>query len=155
MAPPSLHRVPSGAVPCFISIIKRSAFPPFLSSGFVALPFRYRLSTRFFAPFPLGMLPKEGIRKRSSALPIRIPFTGDDWASQILKEPPCLHALLFDTGGTVAPLLIHARIVPSPGNTPWHSATHLSWLNHIAYRPRMYASQSGLSQDHAKLSSGC
>lgn len=155
MAPPSLHRVPSGRFPCFISNTERSDSLPPLSSGFVAFTFRYRLSTRFFAPFPGGMLPREGIRKRSPALPLRIPFSGDDRASQVPGGPPCLHALLFDPGGTLTLLLIHARMLPSAGKTASASATHLSRLNHTAYRPPVYASQPGLPQNHATLGSGC
>ena len=155
MAPPSLHRVPSGRFPCFISTTERSDSPPSLSSGFVAFTFRYRLSTRFFAPFPGGMLPREGIRKRSPALPLRIPFSGDDRTSQVPGGPLCLHALLFDPGGTLTLLLIHARMLPSAGNTASASATHLSRLKHTAYRPPVYASQPGLPQDHATLGSGC
>src|SRR5512135_1524396 len=118
-------------------------------------PSGYRLSTRFFAPFPGGMLPREGIRKRSPALPLRIPFSGDDRASQVPGEPQCLHALLFDPGGTLTLLLIHARMLPSAGNTASASATNLSRLNHTACRPPVYASQPGLPQNHATLGSGC
>ena len=101
------------------------------------------------------MLPREGIRKRSPALPLRIPFNGDDRASQVPGEPLCLHALLFDPGGTLTLLLSYARMLPSAGNTASASATHLSRLNHTAYRPPVYASQPGLPQDHATLGSGC
>jgi hypothetical protein len=101
------------------------------------------------------MLPREGIRKRSPALPLRIPFSGDDRASQVPGEPQCLHALLFDPGGTLALLLSHARMLPSAGSTASASATHLSRLNHTAYRPPVYASQPGLPQKHATLGSGC
>ena len=138
-----------------LSTIERSDSLLPLSSGFVAFTFRYRLSTRFFAPFPGGMLPREDIRKRSPALPLRIPFSGDDRASQVPGEPQCLHALLFDPGGTLTLLLIHARMLPSAGNTASASATNLSRLNHTAYRPPVYASQPGLPQDHATLGSGC
>jgi len=101
------------------------------------------------------MLPREGLRKRSPALPLRIPFSGDDRASQVPGGPQCLHALLFDPGGTLTLLLIHARMSPSAGNTASASATNLSRLNHTAYRPPVYASQPGLPQDHATLGFGC
>jgi hypothetical protein len=155
MAPPSLHRAPSGRFPCFISTMERSDSLPPLSSGFVAFALRYRLSTRLFAPFPGGMLPGEGIRKRLPALPLRIPFSGGDRASQVPGGPQCLHALLFDPGGTLPLLLYHARMLPSAGNTTSASATILSRLNHTAYRPPVYASQPGLPQNHATLGSGC
>ena len=57
-------------------------------------------------PSPEGCFPREGIRKRSPALPLRIPFDGDDRASQVPGGPQCLHALLFDPDGTLALLLI-------------------------------------------------
>ena len=155
MAPPSLHRVPSGRFPCFIGNIERSdSLPPF-SSGFVPFTLRYRLSTHFFAPVPGGVHPKGGIRKRSPALPLRLSFGGDDRASQVPGGPQCLHALLFDPGGTLTPLLAHARMLPSAGSTASTPATILSRLNHTAYRPPVYASQPGLPQNHATLGSGC
>jgi hypothetical protein len=102
------------------------------------------------------MLPREGIRKRLPALPLRRSlFSGDDRASQVPGGPQCLHALLFDPGGTLALLLIHARMLPSAGNTASASATILSRLNHTAYRPPVYASQPRLPQNHATLGSGC
>jgi hypothetical protein len=52
-------------------------------------------------------------------------------------------------------LLSHARMLPSAGNTASASTTHLSRLNHTAYRPPVYASQPGFPQDHATLGSGC
>jgi hypothetical protein len=155
MAPPSLHRVPSGRFPCFLSTMERSDSLPPLSSGFVAFTLRYRLSTPFFAPFPGGMQPGEDIRKRSPALPLRKPFSGDDRTSQVPGGPQCLHALLFDPGGTLTLLLNHARMLPSAGSTASASAKIISRLNHTAYRPPVYASQHGLPQYHATLGSGC
>ena len=48
--------------------------------------------------------------------------------------------------GTLTRLLIHARMLPSAGNTASASATHLSRLNYTAYRSPLYASQPGLPQ---------
>jgi hypothetical protein len=109
----------------------------------------------YLLPSPEGCFPGEGIRERLPALPLRIPFSGGDRASQVPGGPQCLHALLFDPGGTLPLLLYHARMLPSAGNTTSASATILSRLNHTAYRPPVYASQPGLPQYHATLGSGC
>jgi len=106
-------------------------------------------------PSPGECIPKGGIRKRSPALPLRLSFGGDDRASQVPGGPQCLHALLFDPGGTLTPLLTHARMLPSAGSTASTPATILSRLNHTACRPPVYASQPGLPQNHATLGSGC
>jgi len=57
MAPPSLHRVPSGRFPCFLNTMERSDSLPPLSSGFVAFTLRYRLSTPSLLPSPEGCSP--------------------------------------------------------------------------------------------------
>jgi hypothetical protein len=106
-------------------------------------------------PSPEGCFPGRASGRDHRLSPLRIPFSGDDRASQVPGGPPCLHAMLFDPGGTLAPLLSHPRMLPSAGKTASASATHLSRLNHTAYRPPVYASQPGLPQDHATLGSGC
>ena len=148
-APPSLHRVPSGRFPCFISTIERSDSrhpSPQASLPSRQLPLQHPL----FRSLPGGML--LGTWRRSPA-PLRIPFSGDDRASQVPDEPVCLMPA-FDPGGTMAPLLIHAKMLPSAG-TASAPASNLSGLNHTAYRLPVYASQPGLPHHHATLGSRC
>jgi len=65
------------------------------------LPSRADTTLRtLFVPASMGATPT-GLEKWSPVSPSRI-VSGDDWLSQVPREPPCPHALLFDPGGVRA-----------------------------------------------------
>jgi len=147
---PFLHRVPSGRFPASSVIL--SAPTPRHPSPQASLP-----SPSDTASAPASSLPSpEGcFPGRASGRDHRLSHSGFHSADMTgpprFLEDPMSACPALRPGGTLTLLLIHARMLPSAGNTASASATHLSRLNHTAYRPPVYASQPGLPQDHATL----
>ena len=107
MVLPSLHRVPRGGFPCFCGTIQHSDFLPAVSSGFVAFAFRYHPSARLFCS-------RRGAGAASAAgrgVVVRVPRPGFlsvelTGPPRFLGDPPRLHALVLDPGGTLSRLPI-------------------------------------------------
>src|SRR5262249_3484060 len=98
-APPSLARIPSGAVllfPGYYEVLRR---PASLSPRFVCL----RLPIPARAPVcvsPFGPTPAGGLELWGLAAPHQPFRTGDHRASQVPGEPRCAYALFWDPGRT-------------------------------------------------------
>ena len=121
--------------PCFVAFARRHH-----SLGLCSLP---RAEACARGPGPL-------VTRR----PRRHP-TVENTRSPRFLDDPCLHAPLFDPGGSLASGHHDATDAAFRQVNDVGSATiSLSRLNHAACRPPVYASQPGSPPDHATLGSG-
>ncbi len=153
MASPSLHGVPVGPVPPLLRYYETLRIPSDRPSP-ASFPSRSRYHRHpSFAPVRVGRPSRAGqgccpasptgcLTWRRTGLPGSL---GD----------LCVHALLFDPGGSAAPARsLSAPLLPSARFKASAPTRKLSRLNHTACTLAVYASQPGLPLRHARLASG-
>ena len=148
----SLLRVLSGEFPAFSGTIGRLRLLTAIPPHFVSFAWQYLAShrvSRSSARCSLMPTLDHLLRGARAALSQRA-----SEPSQVPGQPLRVHALLSDPGGEREPdpLSSHPvafRCVHRVGPT-----SRLSWLNHTACTPPVYASQPGSPSVHATLGSG-
>ena len=153
-ASPSLHGVPDEAGSPASSVLLDAPNPvqPSLSASFPSQSRYHRHPS--FAPARIGRPSRSG-QGCSPASP-----TGFlSWSPTGLPgslENLCVHALLFDPGGSDGPahVAFGASLLPSARFKASAPTWRLARLNHTACTLAVYASQPGLPLHHARLASG-